>query len=193
MGPNVSAADKIPFGNMVDPDGVLAGCLSASVSHCIDNDVAYLALVDKTYVDYNPAGFRVGDIVEMGFAFVAWPVSANAREMAGASKYTCRLALRTLALLDATLTKARRQFLIVMTRFTYIQDQYFARADAMKAAEVAARENERPPQRFGKRRFDMMLDAVREARVSEVKEKMQKMDIEDKEVEDNVDGAEPAT
>ncbi|KAJ7218791.1 hypothetical protein B0H12DRAFT_1231087 [Mycena haematopus] len=97
--------DNVPFGDKIDPEGFLQRCLSDSVFHCIENDVAYLRLVDWDYVEHDPSGFRVGDIVEMGFEFVAWPVSAKARTIASSPQFSCRLVLRTLALLDETYTK----------------------------------------------------------------------------------------
>ncbi|KAJ7791523.1 hypothetical protein B0H14DRAFT_3500341 [Mycena olivaceomarginata] len=72
IGDNIPAGLKTPFHPKTDPRGVLAAQLSDKVSHCFDNDVMYMALKDDKYIEKDPATFKSGDIVEMGFAFVAW-------------------------------------------------------------------------------------------------------------------------
>ncbi|KAF8134064.1 hypothetical protein K438DRAFT_1787361 [Mycena galopus ATCC 62051] len=101
-GHHVPASAKTTFDERTDPHGILGAYLSDKVSHCFDNDVAYLALVDEIYVNKAPASFRIGDIVEMGFAFSAWRLPKNNV----GPKYTSRLVLRTLTYLDGSFTKA---------------------------------------------------------------------------------------
>ncbi|KAF8183530.1 hypothetical protein K438DRAFT_1975005 [Mycena galopus ATCC 62051] len=100
-GKHVPASSKTTFDDRTDPHGILSGYLSDKVSHCFDNDVAYLALANETYVDKDPATFRTGDIVEMGFAFTAWKLPKSDV----GPKYTSRLVLRSLTYVDGTFTK----------------------------------------------------------------------------------------
>ncbi|KAF8134066.1 hypothetical protein K438DRAFT_1997893 [Mycena galopus ATCC 62051] len=100
-GKHVSETTKTTFDERTDPHGILSGYLSDTVSHCFDNDIAYLALVDETYVDKDPAVFRAGDIVEMAFAFMAWKLPKSDV----GPKYTSRLVLRALTYRDGTFTK----------------------------------------------------------------------------------------
>ncbi|KAF8187241.1 hypothetical protein K438DRAFT_1972875 [Mycena galopus ATCC 62051] len=93
-GHHVPASAKTTFDERTDPHGILGAYLSDKVSHCFDNDVAY--------VNKAPASFRIGDIVEMGFAFSAWRLPKNNV----GPKYTSRLVLRTLTYLDGSFTKA---------------------------------------------------------------------------------------
>lgn len=44
LGRGVHPETKIDFGKYVDPAGVLGKFLGDKVSHCMDNDVAYLEL-----------------------------------------------------------------------------------------------------------------------------------------------------
>ncbi|KAJ7826674.1 hypothetical protein B0H14DRAFT_2595681 [Mycena olivaceomarginata] len=53
------------------------------------------------FVPKDPAGFREGDIVQVGFAVIAYKTKSH-NEMA---KYTCKLVLRTLTLLVPSMTK----------------------------------------------------------------------------------------
>ncbi|KAJ7909895.1 hypothetical protein B0H13DRAFT_1877304 [Mycena leptocephala] len=48
----------------------------------------------------DPAGFRAGDLVEMGFAMIAYRSMAD-----GKTTYTCKLVLRSLILLDRKLSQ----------------------------------------------------------------------------------------
>ncbi|KAJ7816409.1 hypothetical protein B0H14DRAFT_2190476, partial [Mycena olivaceomarginata] len=73
VGSNIPAALKAPFHPQTDPNGVLSAHLSDKVAHCADNDVVYMALDDDKlvwYIEKDPATFKTGDIVEMGFVFV---------------------------------------------------------------------------------------------------------------------------
>ncbi|KAJ7658576.1 hypothetical protein B0H17DRAFT_1145526 [Mycena rosella] len=63
--------------------------LGECISHCLDNDVTYLCFKKRS-------GFRVGDIVEMGFPLVAFRQPTRGEE----DKQICKVVLRTLTLLD---------------------------------------------------------------------------------------------
>ncbi|KAH9477748.1 hypothetical protein JR316_0009975 [Psilocybe cubensis] len=70
------------FHPLVDPDNVLASMVGDSFIHAIDNKVQFLCreiLPDGTarYYSYNPASIRIGDIVEISVAFVAFPAQGN--------------------------------------------------------------------------------------------------------------------
>ncbi|KAJ7785478.1 hypothetical protein B0H14DRAFT_2630508 [Mycena olivaceomarginata] len=101
IGDNIPAGLKTPFHPKSDPCGVLAAQLSDKVSHCFDNDVMYMALKDDKYIERDPATFKSGHIVEMGFAFVAW---RKGKHSIG-SEYSCKLVLRTLTFIDGKYTK----------------------------------------------------------------------------------------
>jgi hypothetical protein len=53
------------------------------------------------YIEKDPATFKSGDIVEMGFAFVAW---RKGKHSIG-PEYSCKLVLRTLTFIDGKYTK----------------------------------------------------------------------------------------
>ncbi|KAJ7435614.1 hypothetical protein B0H11DRAFT_2257069 [Mycena galericulata] len=102
VGHNIPDENRIPFAKYVDPAGVLNRFIKEHVAHCMDNDVSYLELKDDKPVIKDPAGFRAGDVVELGFAIVAYRmIQKDAPE-----KYVCRLVMRTLTLLDTSLAKA---------------------------------------------------------------------------------------
>ncbi|KAJ7483126.1 hypothetical protein B0H11DRAFT_1914865 [Mycena galericulata] len=102
VGRNIPDENRIPFAKYVDPAGVLNRFIKEHVAHCMDNDVSYLELKDDKPVIKDPAGFRAGDVVELGFAIVAYRmIQKDAPE-----KYVCRLVMRTLTLLDTSLAKA---------------------------------------------------------------------------------------
>ncbi|KAJ7503886.1 hypothetical protein B0H11DRAFT_1905770 [Mycena galericulata] len=72
----------------------------------MDSDVSYLELKDDKPgpAIKDPAGFRAGDVVELGFAIITYRViQKDAPE-----KYVCRLVMRTLTLLDTSLAKSQR-------------------------------------------------------------------------------------
>jgi hypothetical protein len=58
--------------------------------------VIYIDLSDR-FVTANPASFRVGDVVEAQISFVLVPIRDN--------KFTLKLVLRALSLLDSNQTK----------------------------------------------------------------------------------------
>ncbi|KAJ7930311.1 hypothetical protein B0H13DRAFT_1858942 [Mycena leptocephala] len=92
---------KIPFGEYVEPAGVLARLEKDGVAHCMENDVAYLELKDKRFRPKDPSNFRAGDIVEMDFAIAAYRTIRAGEK----TTYACRLVLRTLTLLSSAVTK----------------------------------------------------------------------------------------
>ncbi|KAH9480128.1 hypothetical protein JR316_0006725 [Psilocybe cubensis] len=90
-------SDNIGFHPLVDPDNVLASMAGDGFIHAIDNKVQFLCreiLPDRTarYYPYNPASIRIGDIVEISVAFVAFPAQGN--------KYKFVVALRGILVLD---------------------------------------------------------------------------------------------
>ncbi|KAJ7785425.1 hypothetical protein B0H14DRAFT_3506931 [Mycena olivaceomarginata] len=101
LGKSVPQELKTPFDRHTDPHNVLSSFLTESVTHCFDNDVAYMDLKENKYVDKDPSTFQRGDIVEMGFAFVAWKIP---RRQSGPS-YTCKLVMRSLTFLDGKYSK----------------------------------------------------------------------------------------
>ncbi|KAJ7508022.1 hypothetical protein B0H11DRAFT_1902335 [Mycena galericulata] len=121
IGRNIPEAERIPFAQYVDPAGVLGRFIREDVSHCLDNDVAYLELKNDRPVLKDPAGFRIGDIVELGFALVAYRMP----QKEGAPRYICKLVMRTLTLLDTSLTK--------VGKFTVDNDMV---ANVLKAAYI---------------------------------------------------------
>ncbi|KAJ7826397.1 hypothetical protein B0H14DRAFT_3874045 [Mycena olivaceomarginata] len=101
IGNNIPDALKTPFHPKTDPRGVLSEHISDKVSHCFDNDVMYMELKDDKYVDKDPATFKSGDIVEMGFAFVAWRKGKHS----DGPEHNCKLVLRTLTFIEGKYTK----------------------------------------------------------------------------------------
>ncbi|KAJ7699035.1 hypothetical protein B0H17DRAFT_1129569 [Mycena rosella] len=92
---------KILFEKYVNPLGTLACHLGEHISHCLDNDIAYLCFKKEKYAIKDPVGFRVGNIVEMGFSLVAFRQPIRGEE----DKQVCKLVLRTLTLLDDSIAK----------------------------------------------------------------------------------------
>ncbi|KAJ7697869.1 hypothetical protein B0H17DRAFT_1130148 [Mycena rosella] len=92
----------ISFEKYVDPSGMLSHHLGNKVAYCINNDVAYPCVKDDQYVKKGLVGFRVGDIVKMGFALVTFRQAFRKED----EKQIGKLALRTLTLLDDSFAKA---------------------------------------------------------------------------------------
>ncbi|KAJ7083517.1 hypothetical protein C8R43DRAFT_1142700 [Mycena crocata] len=101
VGRNIPEGIKIGFHKYVDPAGVLAHYINEFTAHCLDNDVAYLELKQNKLITKDPQGFRAGDIVQVGFAVVAYRTQSKD----DSPKYVCKLVMRTLTLLDTTLSK----------------------------------------------------------------------------------------
>ncbi|KAJ7306331.1 hypothetical protein DFH08DRAFT_824780 [Mycena albidolilacea] len=101
VGRNIPSDARTKFHPRTDPHGVLARYLSDSVAHCFDNDVMYMAFKGEEYVEKDPSSFKTGDIVEMGFALVAWKKQGK---VVG-PEWSCMLVLRTLTFLDGRFTK----------------------------------------------------------------------------------------
>ncbi|KAJ6472417.1 hypothetical protein C8R45DRAFT_936310 [Mycena sanguinolenta] len=102
LGSDIREDQKTSFDKLTDPHGVLQQFVSPSVAHCFDNDVAYMALNNNSYVDHNPAFFRTGDIVEMGFTIVTWQIN---HDKSRGPRFGIQLVLRTLTFLDGAFTK----------------------------------------------------------------------------------------
>ncbi|KAJ7430744.1 hypothetical protein FB451DRAFT_1198705 [Mycena latifolia] len=105
MGYDLDKYVHVPFAKYVDPAGILMLHLGKRVAHCEDNHVDYVGMKEKSQylpaLKKDPATFRSGDIVEMGFALVAFRQSIHGES----EKHVCKPVLRTLALLDTSLTK----------------------------------------------------------------------------------------
>ncbi|KAJ7362851.1 hypothetical protein DFH08DRAFT_682668, partial [Mycena albidolilacea] len=109
VGRNIPEQSRTTFHHRTDPHGVLAKYVSDHVAHCVDNDVMYMAgqnacrllLTPGRYTEKDPSTFKTGDLVEMGFAFVAWKKPGK---MVG-PEWCCMLVLRTLTFLDGRFTK----------------------------------------------------------------------------------------
>ncbi|KAJ7710915.1 hypothetical protein B0H17DRAFT_1123996 [Mycena rosella] len=117
VGANIPSESKILFDKCVNPSGTLACHLGECISHCLDNDVTYLCFKKRSkhpiqalstlpivqrHAIRNPGGFRVGDIVEMEFALVAFRQPTRGEE----DKQICKVVLRTLTILDDPTAKA---------------------------------------------------------------------------------------
>ncbi|KAJ7693135.1 hypothetical protein B0H17DRAFT_1132609 [Mycena rosella] len=64
IGTDIPQESRITFQKNINP--------AEHVAHCVENDVAYLCVKKAKYTTKDPSGFRVGDIVEMGFEVVAF-------------------------------------------------------------------------------------------------------------------------
>ncbi|KAJ7320707.1 hypothetical protein DFH08DRAFT_713615 [Mycena albidolilacea] len=116
VGRNIPVDSRTKFHPRTDPHGVLTRFLSDGVAHCFDNDVMYMAsfsvsspipyITLRRYVEKDPGTFKTGDIVEMGFAFVAWKKPGKNV----GPDWSCMLVLRTLTFLDGQFTKVRILF-----------------------------------------------------------------------------------
>ncbi|KAH9477928.1 hypothetical protein JR316_0010160 [Psilocybe cubensis] len=107
-------SDNIGFHPLVDPDNVLASMVGDSFIHAIDNKVQFLRreiLPDGTarYYSYNPASIRIGDIVKISVAFVAFPAQGN--------KYKFVVALRGILVLDQE-AREKADILRMRSRYT---------------------------------------------------------------------------
>ncbi|KAJ7766545.1 hypothetical protein DFH07DRAFT_769807 [Mycena maculata] len=102
FGHNIPENLKVPFNRYVDPADVLSKFLNEQVAHCVDNDVIYMELKNGKFVTKDPAGFRAGDIVEIGFAVTTFKSSKRDEDI----RHVTKLELRTLTLLDTTLSKS---------------------------------------------------------------------------------------
>ncbi|KAH9474375.1 hypothetical protein JR316_0012833 [Psilocybe cubensis] len=107
-------SDNIGFHPLVDPDNVLASMVGDSFIHAINNKVQFLRreiLPDGTarYYSYNPASIRIGDIVEISVAFVAFPAQGN--------KYKFVVALRGILVLDQE-AREKADILRMRSRYT---------------------------------------------------------------------------
>ncbi|KAJ7768040.1 hypothetical protein B0H14DRAFT_2632945 [Mycena olivaceomarginata] len=101
VGRNIPSEARTKFHPMTDPHGVLARHLSENIAHCFNNDVMYMAFKGEEYVEKDPGTFKTGDIVEMGFALVAWKKQGKNV----GPDWSCMLVLRTLTFLDGRFTK----------------------------------------------------------------------------------------
>ncbi|KAJ7315251.1 hypothetical protein DFH08DRAFT_942985 [Mycena albidolilacea] len=101
VGRNIPEHTRTTFHHRTDPHGVLAKYVSEHVTHCVDNNVMYMAYKEDEYTEKDPSTFKTGDLVEMGFAFVAW--KKPGRNVG--PEWCCMLVLRTLTFLDGRFTK----------------------------------------------------------------------------------------
>ncbi|KAJ7619244.1 hypothetical protein DFH06DRAFT_1144434 [Mycena polygramma] len=100
-------AEHVDFLPEVDPLGRLAKFVGQELVHTMDNRVAYYKRSaaaepgEFVYIKAFPANFRLGDIVEIEFAFIAFKSKMQGIKM------HCNLRLVTL--IDATLAKAAEE------------------------------------------------------------------------------------
>ncbi|KAJ7655478.1 hypothetical protein B0H17DRAFT_1146416 [Mycena rosella] len=134
MGGDIPGESRITFQNHIDPAGTLSQHLSERVAHCVENDVAYLCLKKNKYATKDPSGFRLGDIVEMGFELVAFRQTKRGED----EKHICKVVLRMLTPLDGSFAKAA----------------FNARADAEQAGKSVTASQKKPKQAPAKRRLD---------------------------------------
>ncbi|KAJ7429550.1 hypothetical protein B0H11DRAFT_1767293, partial [Mycena galericulata] len=108
-GRGVMGSTRCPFNRYVDPDSILSNLQTADLAHCFENEVTLhfpphaLANVCVRYGRKDPAGFRHGDIVEVGVSIVAFKKQSRDK----GDTYVCKLVMRTLTLLSNELTKVR--------------------------------------------------------------------------------------
>ncbi|KAK7461725.1 hypothetical protein VKT23_008154 [Stygiomarasmius scandens] len=105
VGRSTSGQQSIPFGDVIDPDGILQRFIGDGVSHTTENTVLYLRatrpeLPDSKwrYTNINPMNFSIGDIVEMQFTVMA------VHQKQG--NYKVITVLKSLALLDDSIALA---------------------------------------------------------------------------------------
>ncbi|KAJ7659458.1 hypothetical protein B0H17DRAFT_1145332 [Mycena rosella] len=84
---DIPVESRINFQKHIDPAGTLSQHIRDCVVHCVENDVAYLCVKKARYMTKEPSGFRVGDIVEMGFELVAFRQAIRGEE----DKHICRI------------------------------------------------------------------------------------------------------
>ncbi|KAJ7200412.1 hypothetical protein GGX14DRAFT_400754 [Mycena pura] len=96
VGRHANPDHRVPFEKAVDPHNVLKDLESNTIVHSGDNDVIYLEYKDDRHRVKDPASFRTGDVVEVGFAMVAY---RNFLAETG-EHYKCYLVMRSLTLLD---------------------------------------------------------------------------------------------
>ncbi|KAJ7261559.1 hypothetical protein C8J57DRAFT_1634617 [Mycena rebaudengoi] len=92
------AEQIVDFNPKTDTSRALTAMLGQGVFHCVDNDVAYMDLVNDRLVYKDPAGFRPGDIVELGVSVVAFKGHRDAKSVV-------KLVMRSLVYLDGTHTR----------------------------------------------------------------------------------------
>ncbi|KAJ7469730.1 hypothetical protein FB451DRAFT_1176969 [Mycena latifolia] len=100
-GSEIEHDTRINFARFVDPASTLGAFIGERVAHCEGNHVAYLGVKKDKFIKKDPASFRIGDVVEMGFAITAFRQAIRGEP----DKHVCKPVLRTLTLLDATLSK----------------------------------------------------------------------------------------
>ncbi|KAJ7512197.1 hypothetical protein B0H11DRAFT_2213997 [Mycena galericulata] len=100
-GRGVMGSTRYPFDRYVDPASILTNLQTADLAHCFENEVSYLDFKNKKYGRKDPAGFRQGDIVEVGVSIVAFKKQSREK----GDTYVCKLVMRTLTLLSNELTK----------------------------------------------------------------------------------------
>ncbi|KAF8896907.1 hypothetical protein CPB84DRAFT_1848084 [Gymnopilus junonius] len=88
----------LDFGLGVDPDGVLRGLLGHNMVHMADNKISFNLYV--RYIPIEPSTFKLGNIMEVGFAFYCAP--AKGRKVMFAPH------LCSLTLLNDSIRKAAR-------------------------------------------------------------------------------------
>ncbi|KAJ6452349.1 hypothetical protein C8R47DRAFT_1083765 [Mycena vitilis] len=98
VGRGIPTDGRMDFDKYVDPAGVLKGYIGKRVAHCMDNSVAYAELKLSKLVKKDPATFREGDIVQLGFAVIAYQTQWKSDN----PKYVFKLVMRTLTLVDNT-------------------------------------------------------------------------------------------
>ncbi|KAJ7653425.1 hypothetical protein B0H17DRAFT_1268241 [Mycena rosella] len=98
IGTDIPVESRINFQKHIDPAGTLSQHIRDCVVHCVENDMAYLCVKKARYTTKEPSGFRVGDIVEMGFELVAFRQVIRGEE----DKHICKIVLQTLTFLDGS-------------------------------------------------------------------------------------------
>ncbi|KAJ7699252.1 hypothetical protein B0H17DRAFT_1129323 [Mycena rosella] len=80
IGTDIPVESRINFQKHIDLAGTLSQHIRDRVAHCVENDGAYLCVKKAKYVTKEPSGFRVRDIVEMGFELVVFRQAIRGEE-----------------------------------------------------------------------------------------------------------------
>ncbi|KAJ6516652.1 hypothetical protein C8R47DRAFT_1268091 [Mycena vitilis] len=137
VGRGIPTDGRMDFDKYVDPAGVLKGYIGERVAHCMDNSVVYAELKLSKLVKKDLATFHEGDIVQLGFAVIAYQTQWKSDN----PKYVCKLVMRTLTLVDNTMSKSKQMALAFNKRHKPNQKEIKALSHLSTAANPVAKRN----------------------------------------------------
>ncbi|TFK59403.1 hypothetical protein BDN72DRAFT_735144, partial [Pluteus cervinus] len=107
--------ESVPFGENVDPKGILADMLGGALIHTEDNQVRYyqrlIHLTHHRYLPASPQIFRIGDIVEAQFSLVVYKMKGE--------NYVLKPMLYSIALLDASSNSVATRRVVLKRKIGY--------------------------------------------------------------------------